>query len=348
MAIKENKNLIGSLTESLEDYLEIIFRLLQENKVARVRDIALAKDVKTSSVTSALQRLAKAGYVDYQAREYVDLTDAGREFAFRLNQRHIFLKRFLTDLLQVDEETAEKDACSVEHAISLSTLERISAFTEYISFCPKVDDSLISEFRDCWLTGTEDLADTSHQIPCGIWMEKGELSAKLGIKPLTDLEAGEGGTVSRIIGPESTRRNLIQRGILPATSILLDIKHEDAGFVLQIEGEEITLTSEEADMVFVWSERNIPTDSNDSNYPRLSLAHIAPGEHFKVVRLDASGEIRQRLLDMGFIKGARGRLLREALLRDPIEVELNGYHLSLRRMEAADILIESTVATPVS
>ena len=48
---------IGQLSESLEDYVEIIYNLIEENKVARVRDIAKAKDVKMSSVVSALKRL---------------------------------------------------------------------------------------------------------------------------------------------------------------------------------------------------------------------------------------------------------------------------------------------------
>ena len=142
---------VGALTESLEDYLEIIFRLVQEHKVARVRDIAKAKDVKTSSVVSALQRLAKEGLVEYQAREYVDLTEEGRELAFSIDQRHHFLKTFLSDLLQVDPETAEKDACSLEHALSLSTMERLAAFTEFITYCPKVDHDLVIHFRDNWL-----------------------------------------------------------------------------------------------------------------------------------------------------------------------------------------------------
>ncbi|HEB84381.1 MAG TPA: metal-dependent transcriptional regulator, partial [Bacteroidetes bacterium] len=83
--------LVGRLSESLEDYLEAVFRLLQKQKVARVRDIARLKGVKTSSVTSALQRLSREGLVEYHAREYVDLTPEGRELGFRLYQRHIFL-----------------------------------------------------------------------------------------------------------------------------------------------------------------------------------------------------------------------------------------------------------------
>ncbi len=52
------------------------------------------------------------------------------------------------------------------------------------------------------------------------------------------------------------------------------------------------------------------------------------------------GERRRRLLKMGFAKGASGRMLREAVLKDSIEVELGGNSLSLRRAEAADIIVK--------
>jgi ferrous iron transport protein A len=67
---------------------------------------------------------------------------------------------------------------------------------------------------------------------------------------------------------------------------------------------------------------------------------MTPGRSFRVRRISAEGEIRQRLVDMGFVRGAEGRILREALLRDPIEVEMKGSLLSLRRVEATGIQVE--------
>lgn len=72
----------------------------------------------------------------------------------------------------------------------------------------------------------------------------------------------------------------------------------------------------------------------------LTLDCIRYGDRFRVVHLTAVGEIRQRLLDMGFIRGAAGRVLRAALMRDPIELEMNGFKVSLRLAEARDIVVE--------
>jgi len=66
----------------------------------------------------------------------------------------------------------------------------------------------------------------------------------------------------------------------------------------------------------------------------VQLSEIESGKSFRVVRINASGEIRRRLLDIGFIKNEPGRVIREALLKDPIEIEIKGTKVSLRRSEA--------------
>jgi len=70
------------------------------------------------------------------------------------------------------------------------------------------------------------------------------------------------------------------------------------------------------------------------------LSKILSGKKFKVVKINAKGEIRQRLLDIGFIKNQTGHVIREALLRDPIEIEIKGTNVSLRRSEAKLINVE--------
>jgi Fe2+ transport system protein FeoA len=73
--------------------------------------------------------------------------------------------------------------------------------------------------------------------------------------------------------------------------------------------------------------------------PSITLATLLPGEEGEVVQVDAQGPIRQRLLEMGFIRGARLRVEKLAPLGDPMELVIKGYHLSLRREESACILV---------
>lgn len=71
------------------------------------------------------------------------------------------------------------------------------------------------------------------------------------------------------------------------------------------------------------------------------LSALLPGERGKVGRLETpSFEVRQRLLEMGLTKGISVLVIRVAPMGDPIEIELRGYRLSLRRKEAEAVMIE--------
>jgi Fe2+ transport system protein FeoA len=72
----------------------------------------------------------------------------------------------------------------------------------------------------------------------------------------------------------------------------------------------------------------------------LSLADLSENEQFLVKRINAQGEVRRRLLDIGFVKLEQGIVVREALLRDPIEIRIKNTNVSLRRSEARIIEVE--------
>lgn len=71
----------------------------------------------------------------------------------------------------------------------------------------------------------------------------------------------------------------------------------------------------------------------------IPLSDLQPGDQGEVVLVQAQGQIRQRLLEMGFIRGARLRVEKLAPLGDPMELVIKGYHLSLRRDESSCILV---------
>jgi Fe2+ transport system protein FeoA len=70
------------------------------------------------------------------------------------------------------------------------------------------------------------------------------------------------------------------------------------------------------------------------------LSELGPGEEAVVARLVARGAIRQRLLEMGFIRGAALKVVKLAPLGDPMQLLIKGYQLSLRRDESACILVD--------
>ena len=86
-----------------------------------------------------------------------------------------------------------------------------------------------------------------------------------------------------------------------------------------------------------------------SQYQAKPLSELHPGDAAVVSQVLAQGRIRQRLLEMGFIRGAELRVEKLAPLGDPMELVIKGYHLSLRREESQCILVapEACAAVPV-
>ena len=124
-------------SQSAEDYLERIHELIEEKGYARVVDIASSLQVKQASVTSMVQKLGEAGYLNYEKYRGLILTDKGREVACRIQQRHETLSRFFS-LLGITDEAQRSDIEGIEHHLSPETLELLAGLTEFFEQNPAV------------------------------------------------------------------------------------------------------------------------------------------------------------------------------------------------------------------
>ena len=73
--------------------------------------------------------------------------------------------------------------------------------------------------------------------------------------------------------------------------------------------------------------------------PGVALSELAAGEGGKIVALELPPEAKQRLLEMGMTVGAQIEVVRYAPLGDPVDIKVRGYHLSIRKHEAAGIFV---------
>lgn len=73
----------------------------------------------------------------------------------------------------------------------------------------------------------------------------------------------------------------------------------------------------------------------------MTLDQLTPGSACRILKISALAKLRQRLLDMGVYPGLNLKVIRNAPLKDPMEVEVNGYFLSLRHEEARFIEVET-------
>ncbi|MDO4177872.1 MAG: metal-dependent transcriptional regulator [Phascolarctobacterium sp.] len=114
-----------SLLESGENYLEEILILTKRNGSVRSIDIANEMEFTKASVSRAMSILKRDNYIIMEADGRILLTKEGLKKATAVYEKHCVLTRFINEVLGVDAETAEKDACRIEHVISPDTFAGI-------------------------------------------------------------------------------------------------------------------------------------------------------------------------------------------------------------------------------
>lgn len=123
-----------TLTRAGEDYLEAIYRLAHEggegDGSVRSVDVAEQLGVSKASVNKALSMLKETDMVVQNRYGRVTLTPAGEEYAALVWRSHRALRLFLESDLGVEPETADQEACLMEHVLSADTMQRLIAYLE--------------------------------------------------------------------------------------------------------------------------------------------------------------------------------------------------------------------------
>ena len=110
--------------ESAEDYLEMILVIQRKKGAVRSIDIAREMNFSKPSVSIAMKKLKEDGLITVNEYHEIDLTPRGKEIAETIYERHIVLSEILTKL-GVEETTAVKEACRIEHVISQDSFEKL-------------------------------------------------------------------------------------------------------------------------------------------------------------------------------------------------------------------------------
>lgn len=246
------------LTPVMEDYLEAIFGLDSDEdiKAIRVRDIARKLNVKMPSVTSMLKVLNDRGLVKYEKYEYLELTEQGKAVGREIKKRHHILKRFLTRVLNIDGVTADEEACKMEHALSSSTMDTLTAFMDFIQICPRAGDD---------------------------WVERFQAYQRQGQNP-----GACGENFENFMCESAGARDVSGRCCM--------------------EG-------------------------------KMNLSQMKEGQKGRILRVGGEVRLRRRLIEMGLTRGVYFSIEKYAPLKDPLELIINGSHVSLRVKEAAEITV---------
>jgi DtxR family Mn-dependent transcriptional regulator len=117
-----------AITPALENYLKIILELNEIGGGARVTSISKRFGVTKATVSQTVKRLMKHGLVTKDMNGAILLTDLGKEKAIEVRSRNRVIQGYLTEVLGVDKQISEKDACEIEHLISCQTLEKLEGY----------------------------------------------------------------------------------------------------------------------------------------------------------------------------------------------------------------------------
>lgn len=228
------------LTASLEDYLEAIWLIGQRDRVVRVRDVAKFLGVRMASVIGALKGLVEKNLVVHERYGYIELTPQGTLMAQEIYEKHRTLFQFFHQMLGVNPEIAEQDACRLEHHISRETLERFLKFIQFVEDCPEGEPLWLTSFHYFARTGKR----PEHCLKGGKEMEE--------MPTLKELKPGEKGKVLRLKGKGEVKRRLLDMGIVPGTEIQVE-KVSPLGDPVDVlvKGYHLSLRKEEAELVLI-------------------------------------------------------------------------------------------------
>lgn len=316
--IGQNQELSGAL----EDYLETIYLLMRDKKVARVRDIAKARKVRPVSVTQAMHRLAELGLIDYAQRERIELTSEGERRALRVFSRHRVLTKFFDQILGVDPNQAESTACAMEHQLGDQAMDALVRFFEFLQVCPE-GRSFLTQFHGCSRVHPE-------QPPCAHHCERGQTLAEA-----QPFQRSQG------VAPQDIEND--------ATTAIAEPSEEPRGHGLGLgfgrpAGKGLRRGGGKGLRRGAGRGHNLDSGGVGPAVPPLgptcSLADLGVGQKARVTQIHGRGAVRQRLLDMGLLPNERLEIERVALAHGPVWIKLNGYQLALRRGEARAVDVE--------
>ena len=114
--------------QSEQDYLESLLMLSKDNDVVHRIDVAKRMNVSGAAVNKAMKLLCEKGYV-YEDGKHLYLTEEGKTYAEAVYEKHCIIRNFLQKL-GVSAETAEEDACRMEHLVSSETFEKMKDFSQ--------------------------------------------------------------------------------------------------------------------------------------------------------------------------------------------------------------------------
>jgi DtxR family Mn-dependent transcriptional regulator len=215
----------SKISDVVEEYLEVIYRLQEQRGVAKTSDLVRILNVAPGTVTNTIERLEKNLLVVHAPYKGVQLTDKGFKIAMNVIRKHRLLERLLADFLGIEWYEAHDAACQLEHWISEEIAKKIEGALGYPKTCPH-----------------------GNPIPT----EHGEIFEE-ETQSLIELNIGDGGIIAKITDEgRSLLKYLSSLGIKPKKRIdVIDKAPFNGPITVKVDGRSHALSRDIASLVRV-------------------------------------------------------------------------------------------------
>ena len=143
----------NQLSHSAAHYLMTVHELLESSGYARVTDIAKRLNITRGSCSISIKPLKKRGLIVEDENKFLKLSPEGMRLAVQVERNDELLEDFFRDVLGVDPEQAEIDACKLEHLLSIETSIRLATFMDFVQSDRKISKAFLRDAR-------------KHRAPC--------------------------------------------------------------------------------------------------------------------------------------------------------------------------------------
>ena len=311
------------LSESVQMYLITISRLRTDGRPVPLSQLAMALGISPASTNEMCRKLQEQGLALYRPYKGVSLTPEGERLAYRILRCHRLWEVFLVGKLGFEYDQAHEIACELEHATPDLLADQLDLFLGHPQVNPR-----------------------GEPIP----LADGRVAAR-PLVSLAALSTGQRGHVVRCdVEEETTLAFLSEHGVRPGAALAVMAATDDS-LLVQLGNKTISLARALAEAVQVDTGATATTPTQpipekeqemqaQTSIKQVSLDKLSPGQQGVVVRVGGKGPAKRRMMDMGLVPGSKVKVVRVAPLGDPIEFELKGYSLSLRKSEAREITVE--------
>lgn len=212
------------LTQSIEDYMKVIYKLRQQGAAATTNAIAERLDVAPASVSNMLKKLARLRLVEHIPYHGVQLTDGGEKVALEVIRHHRLIELYLARHLGISLDKVDEEAERLEHVISEDLEERIAQ---------SLGEPTRDPHGDPIPTREGDVEDLRHPL-------------------LADLGAGQTGVVARVSDRDpAVLRDLASEHLLPGETVRVMAVHDDGALSVRTKKGTRRVRSDLAKAVYI-------------------------------------------------------------------------------------------------